>query len=62
MRTKVADHIDKVIEQSRKEMDEDGVMSTSAVVGEQVHSIHAIIRDRDADPLADTSRGRFCHR
>ena len=36
MRTRVADHIDKVIEQSRREMDEESVVNTSVVAGEQV--------------------------
>lgn len=49
MRTKVADHIDKVIEQSRKEIDEEGVTNISAVAGEQVLSIHIAIRDCDAN-------------
>ena len=43
MRTRVADHIDKVIEQSRREMDEESVVNTSVVAGEQVFSIYAAI-------------------
>ncbi|KAF8549419.1 DWNN-domain-containing protein, partial [Imleria badia] len=53
MRTKVADHIDKVIEQSRKEMDEESVMSTSAIVGEQApQGDGAVIDDFYSDQQA----------
>ena len=47
MRTKVADHIDKVIEQSKREVTDE----ESAVASEQVLGIHTAIRDRNANDL-----------
>ena len=56
MRTKVVDHIDKVIEQSRRELDEESVTNTSMAF-EQVISIHAANRHCDANNLPRHPKG-----
>lgn len=57
MRTKVEDHIYKVIEQSRREIDEESVMNTGAIAGEQVLGIHAAIRHCSANLLQQAPQG-----